>query len=124
VFEDVPERLVRFVRDHLVAETKTNRQLMYLEAAGGVIREYTGKAVFDDSDKFFNAVKVNEAGDFSAHYPLNVLRLADTLFTLRLTPGFGEICKRFSGRDLRSTYFEAAVARRFVDRGADLDFRA
>ena len=125
MFEDVPDRLVRFVRDHLLEESKTNRDLMYLEAAGGVIREYTGKAVFESGvDKFFNATVANEAGDLSAHYPLNVLRLADALFTLRRSPGFSEICRRFMGRDLRSTYFEVSVARRFADNGASLDFRA
>jgi hypothetical protein len=63
--------------------------------------------------------------------------VGETLFFLRSEPGFSEFCRRFQGRDFRSTFFELYAARLF-QRGnfvlhaipetgmkrADFDFRA
>jgi hypothetical protein len=123
VFEDVPARLAIFVRDWV--KPGADRNLMYLEAAGAVIREYTGKSVFEpEPDKFFNAEIVNDAEEYSAHYPMNVIRLAETLFALRKAEGFDHLCRRFAERNLRSTYFEASVARTFSRGGLAPCFRA
>jgi hypothetical protein len=124
VFEEIPERLVNFVRDHLTADSNSDRNLAYLEAAGGVIREYTGKAVFKpEVEGFFNAGPVNPAGDFSFRYPVTVIRLAESIFALRNCPGFQTVCDRFQKREVREVFFEATVARYFVRRGAIPHFR-
>jgi hypothetical protein len=121
MFADVPERLVIFVRDWI---KQSDRNLLYLEAAGGVIREYIEKSVFStDVDKFFSARIVNQQGEYHATYPLNVIRLAETLFIIRRCEGFSCLCDRFKSRDLRSTFFEASVARMFAVAGFSPQFR-
>src|SRR5260370_28685974 len=82
-------------------------------------------------------VKRKPDGSVSYEYTVRILLIGETLFLLRSQPGFSEVCRRFSGRYFRSTFFELAAARMFVRvkfeihakpetgvRGDDFDFRA
>ncbi len=58
-----------------------DRNLLYLEAAGGVIRHYLGLNAFDNgNDPFLAATEVNARGDVWYGFPLRVILIGETLF--------------------------------------------
>jgi hypothetical protein len=124
-FPNVPDKLTVFVREHMLEFQRTgNRDLLYLEAAGGVIRQYLERNVFDkDADPFLGANAVNLAGDLWYGYPLRVILIGETLFLLRSCKGFAEICRRLRTRDFRPAYYEMLAAKAFFRAGFDIDVR-
>jgi hypothetical protein len=125
LFPNVPDKLTIFVRDHMSEYKKTgDRNLLYLEAAGGVIRQYLERNVFDgNNDPFLAATKVNTQGDIWYGFPLRVILVGETLFLLRSCKGFGEICRRLKTRDLRPAYYEMLAAKMFFRAGFEIDVR-
>jgi hypothetical protein len=86
-------------------------------------------------DSFFDLIKVNDNDEYSAQASLRVVRIGEALFLLRNAIGFDDLCRRFSQRDLRSTFYESYAAKLFLIagyqviflpeigvRGADFDF--
>jgi hypothetical protein len=115
-----------FVRDHMNEFKKTgDRNLLYLEAAGGVICQYLNKFVFDEVgiDPFLAATKVNDAADIWYGFPLRIILIGETLFLLRSSKSFSEICRRLKIRDLRSAYYEMLAAKTFYKNGFEIEMR-
>jgi hypothetical protein len=99
-----------------------DRNLLYLEAAGGVIAEYLHKNYFDkNTDPFLGAREVNAQGDIWYGFPLRVILIGETLFLLRNCKGFPEICHRLQTRGLRSAYYEMLAAKIFARAGFDIE---
>jgi hypothetical protein len=65
-----------------------------------------------DSDPFIEFTP-DKTGDLPYSYSIRLLSVGESLFLLRSTSDFGEICRRFKDRDLRSTVFELFAARLF-----------
>jgi hypothetical protein len=125
-FPNVPDKLTVFVRDHMTEYKRTgDRNLLYLEAAGGVIRQYTGIYAFSgETDPYLKAEKINQEGGISYVFPLRVLLMGETLFLLRSCDGFDDMCRRLKEqRDLRSAFYELRVARIFFDAGFNINVR-
>lgn len=122
-FPNVPEKLMIFVRDHMAEYKKTgDRNLLYIEAAGGVIRQYLNKGFFDSEvDPFLGATTVNTQGDLWFGYPLRVILIGETLFLLRSCKGFPEICRRLKTRSLRPAYYEMLATKMFFRAGFEID---
>jgi hypothetical protein len=99
-FRNVPEKLLVFVRDYMSEYKRTgDRNLLYLEAAGGVIRQYLGVSVFTANvNRFFDARVVNDEGNLAFTYPLRVILIGESLFLLRSCKGFSEICMAEAAR--------------------------
>ncbi len=95
LFPDVPDKLRVFVRDHMSEYKRTgSRNLLYLEAAGGVIRQYLERNVFDEgNDPFMAAPLVTAQGEIWYGFPLRVILIGESLFLLRSCKGFSEICR-------------------------------
>jgi hypothetical protein len=124
MWDDVPDRLDGFLEFVVGRWDGIDRNMLYLEAAGGVIRQYIEKNVFDQNvDQFLGKQIVADSDNFHARYPLKVLRIGETLFLLRKCHGFNDLCRRFRQRDLRSTFYEASVARMFLMAGFAPAFR-
>jgi hypothetical protein len=124
-FQNVPDRLTIFVRDHMQEFKKTgDRNFLYLEAAEGVIREYLEINVFDPAaDRFWGAETINPQGDLWYGHPLRVILVGESLFLLRSCKGFSEICRRLKTRNLRSAYYEMLAAKAFYRAGFGIDMR-
>jgi hypothetical protein len=125
-FSDVPDKLTIFVRDHMNEFKRTgDRNLLYLEAAGGVIFQYLNRYVFEEEgvNPFLTATKVNETGDIWYGFPLRIILIGETLFLLRSCKGFSEICRRLKTRDLRPAYYEMLAAKAFFRAGFEIDVR-
>lgn len=114
-----------FVRDHMLEYKKTgDRNLLYLEAAGGVITQYLGLNAFaPDAPPFLGATIVSETGDLWYGYPLRVILIGESVFMLRNCKGFNEICRRPKTRDLRSAYYEMLAAKAFYRAGFEIYVR-
>jgi hypothetical protein len=109
-----------FVRDHMAEYKRTgDRNLLYLEAAGGVIRQFLGIAVFSGrTDPYLDAKEIDKEKNISYVFPLRVLLFGETIFLLRSCDGFAEMCERLKEqRDLRSAFYELRAARMFFDAG-------
>ena len=68
-----------------------------------------------DSDPFIEFTP-DKTGDLPYSYSIGLLSIGESLFLLRSTSDFGEICRRFKDRDLRSTFFELFAAMLFHNR--------
>jgi hypothetical protein len=124
-FSDIPARLSTFVLNHMSEYTPGgDRNILYLQAAGKVIHEYIGFNPFDD-EKVDAYLKSRPAvgGDLLSYVtPIRIILIAENLLMLRKSQGFGEMCRRLSGkRDLRSAYFEIRSMRSFVEDGFEID---
>jgi hypothetical protein len=124
-FPNVPDKLTIFVRDHMMEFQKTgDRQLLYLEAAGGVIAQYLQIPCFaENANPFFGGHRMNAEGVHWFGYPLRVILIGETLFLLRNCTGFDEICYRLKQRDLRASYYEMLAAKIFVRAGFDIGMK-
>jgi hypothetical protein len=104
-----------------------DRNLLYLEAAEGVIRQYLRTSAFDQkrhNGNYLDSRQINTAGEISYVFPVRVLLLGESLFLLRSGDGFDEICQRLmEQRDLRSAFYETRAARRFFDAGFQIHVR-
>jgi len=101
-----------------------NREILYLEAAGGVIHEYLQKNYFEeDADAFLGAREVSAEGNLWYGFQLRVILIGETLFLLRNCKGFPEICHRLKTHDLRSAYYEMLAAKIFFRASFDIYMR-
>src|ERR1700730_16987051 len=84
LFPNVPSRLTVFVRDHMLEYKRTgDRNLLYLEAAEGVIRQYLRTSAFDQkrhNGNYLDSRQINTAGEISYVFPVRVLLLGESLF--------------------------------------------
>jgi hypothetical protein len=134
MFDNVPERLTDYLRG---AAVDFDREHFYYFAAAYLSLFYLGKNFTDEkTSDFLNLRKTIRGGIWWGHSG-RVIIIGETLFLMRSAPGFSEFCRRLSGRDLRSTYFEIYAARMFFEggyevgahpevgvRGEDFDFQA
>jgi hypothetical protein len=135
MFENIPDRLVKAIKD-IPAEDRVF-PMRYLVPAGLVIVEYLRSSPTGlEADKFFD-FKLRPDGSISYEHSVRVLMVGETLFLLRSQPGFPEFCRRFQKSDFRSTFFELVAARAFLRgnfelhakpetgvKGEDFDFKA
>jgi hypothetical protein len=133
-FDNVPDRLTNYLRS---AVADFDKESFYYFAAGTVALFYLRKNMTDpETSDFLNIRRTTRGGLWYGHSG-RVILIGETLFLMRSTPGFPEFCRRMSGRDLRSTYFESYAARMFIEggyqvfarpesgiRGRDFDFEA
>jgi Holliday junction resolvase-like predicted endonuclease len=120
MFKNVPERTVIYVRDHISQYIQgTDRGMMYLAAAGGVINEYLGKNFFDDDVDAFLGRRLTSMDQIWFGYPIRIIQIGETLFLLRSCTGFPEICRRLN-RSLRKAHFEMLAAKWFFQAGFDV----
>jgi hypothetical protein len=126
VFDNVPERLSNYIQQTPLELYNSRRELVYLNAASGVIGEYLHKNFFDPAatDPFLIKRKINEAGDFSFGFPQRVLLIGSTLFEMRRCKGFPEFCRRLQSRNLRATFFEMLAAKQFMRAGFEIHAKA
>jgi hypothetical protein len=121
MFDNIPERLVCAVR--AISSEERVFPLRYVIPAGLVIAEYLRRfATGPSAEKFFD-FKPNADGSTTYEHAVRITMVGETLFLLRSQPGFPEFCRRFEGRDFRSTYFELAAARMFLRGGFELHAR-
>jgi hypothetical protein len=85
-----------------------------------VVIYYLGHKVFDN--RFLERRVVNDLEHLSARWPLRVIEIAEMLFLLRSCQGFSDMCDRLARRDLRATFFEAAMAQMFLVAGFQVSF--
>jgi hypothetical protein len=102
-----------------------DRNLLYVEAAGGVIRQYLKIFVFGEHmDQYLDAKEVNSNRDVWYIFPLRVMLIGETLFLLRSCDGFDLLCQRLrQQRDLRSAFYEARATRQFLEAGFNIHIR-
>jgi len=119
VFEDVPPEISKWVGAWAFgAFTRRARQKVAVAGAFGVIRHYLGQ-------DWLNRLEQNSITPelLSRHGKVSYRRLnftvtiGETLFLLRNSPAFPEICRRLKTRDLRAAYYEMYVTRSFLDYG-------
>lgn len=131
MFEDVPDKLNRWVLD-APANLRTPR-MFSTTAALAVLKFYLG-TMFWDSDSPLLSLKA-KPGEWSPENETRQVQIAAAVFILRNEPGFPEVCRRLSTRDIQPAFFEAKSAEMFQSlgfsilarpetqsRGADFDF--
>ncbi len=134
MFDNVPERLTEYLRGAVV---DFDRESFYYFAAAFVSLFYLGKDFTNPKTSDFLNIRRSIRGGIWWGHSGRVIIIGETLFLMRSAPGFSEFCRRLSGRDVRSTYFEIYVARMFIEggyevcarpevgvRGEDYDFQA
>src|SRR5882757_5272122 len=114
MFNNVPDRLTDQLR---TAAVDFDREHFYWFAAAYLALFYLGKNFTDANTSDFLNLRKTTGGGIWWGYASRVLIIGETLFLLRSSPGFAEFCRRLSGRDLRSTYFELYAARMFFEGG-------
>ena len=115
---DVPKHLT----DHIRSTPEGLRGVphRYTFAASLVVVCYLGRNPTGYSADGFYEFNPNKDGTLSPWHASRVLMVGETLFLLRSQPGFSEFCRRFKGRDFRSTLFELIAARAFLRGGFQL----
>lgn len=117
MFENVPDRLLAALRE--IPESLKGEP-RYVYAATSVIAEYLQlMPIGADANRFFDFTEMPGGGAGYEH-SVRLLTVGETLFLLRSCSGFSEFCRRFRGRDMRSTFFELFAARSFFHSGFDL----
>src|ERR1700730_7749301 len=133
MFENVPETLIDFVKG-IPAEERIG-SMRYALPAGMVIVQYLRRnPTGAPADDFFDP---NLDGSVSYEHTVRLMMVGETLFLLRSHPAFSEFCRRFHGRNFRSTFYELLSARMFLRgkfeiharpesgiKGDDFDFKA
>jgi hypothetical protein len=101
------------------------KEITYFAAASAVIREYLESSVLDsDIPDFWGARTINDEGGLWYGYTLRVTLVGESLFLLRNTKGFKEICSRLKARNnLRSAYYEMLAAKTLFRNGFDIEMR-
>jgi hypothetical protein len=120
MFENVPERLTNYLRG---AVADFDKESFYYFAAAFVALFYLQKDLTrPETSDFLNIRRTSRGGIWFGHSG-RVILIGETLFLMRSVPGFAEFCRRMSGRDLRSTYYEAYAARMFFEGGYEVRAR-
>jgi hypothetical protein len=118
MFENVPERLTEYIRKTPLHIYDSRRELVYLNAASGVIAEYLHKNFFTPSDdQFIGQRKIANTETYWFGYPMRITLIGETLFSMRSSLGFSEFCRRLKGRDLRATFYELWPAKMLLRAG-------
>jgi hypothetical protein len=119
-FTNIPEDLTRYTLYRL-RESDAARKHPHLAAADALIRYYVDINVFEPSRaKQLKQESIDELVKFN--FPIRVLKIASTLFDLRMHPAFAEFCRRLKERpDLRSAYFEMYATDQFRRAGFIID---
>jgi hypothetical protein len=121
MFDNVPQQLTDYLRD---ASNDFDRESFYYFAAAYISVFYLRKNFTDENTSdFLNIRKTIRGGIWWGHSG-RVIIIGETLFLMRSEPGFAEFCRRLSGRDLRSTYFEIYAARMFFENGYEVGARS
>lgn len=121
MFPNTPEEVeVRLRRMPIEA---VHPRLRYLAAAGFLTQHYLGtNLALDRGDPFLRADRLMIDGK-NWELPARVTQIAQILFDLRHDPGFPEICRRLSSRDLQSAFAEASAAAMFKQHGFAIEAR-
>lgn len=124
IFENVPDWLTGKVKS---LREITDRETLYYAAAGWTIAWYLRKDIQSPSvDRFFDPPGEKPLGRNDSLWHAHVNRailVAETLFLLRSSPGFGEQRKRMAERSIRSAYFEMLAAKQFFKAGFEISAR-
>src|SRR5260370_32948508 len=120
MFDNVPEQLTDYLRD---AAVDFDRESFYYFAAAYVSLFYLKKNFTDEKTSEFLNIRTTIRGGVWWGHSGRVIIIGETLFLMRSAPGFAEFCRRLSGRDLRSTYFEIYAARMFFEGGYEVGAR-
>ena len=120
MFDNVPEHLTAYLQD---AAADFDRESFYYFVAAYVSLFYLRKNFTDGKTSEFLNVRPTPRGSVWWGHTGRVVIIGETLFLMRSAPGFSEFCRRLSGRDLRSTYFEIYAARMFFEGGYDVGAR-
>lgn len=117
MFQNVPKRLT----DYLInAACDFDRESFYWFAAVSVGLFYLGRNLTQpETGDFLNFQRTSRGGVWYG-YVGRVVLIGETLFLMRSSPGFLELCRRMRGRDLRSTYYEMYAARMFLEGGYEV----
>lgn len=105
MLEDVPLALTNLLRAMLA--TGDFDKAEHYAAATAVIAHYVGPQITIDL--------VTPAND------LLICNIAQHLFAMRNVGGFSEFCRRMRTRNIKSSFFELASAKLFLDRGYCID---
>lgn len=121
MFTNVPEKLERFVRaipSRFPTEVGTDAKYLYAAMYAAV--EYINlKPTLSVNQEFLGY----DPGPTSTPKAKNmVMMLGSSLFMLRSTKAFPEICRRLQ-IDIRSAFYEMLAARSFFEAGFDIDMR-
>jgi hypothetical protein len=120
MFDNVPQQLTEYLRDE---SNDFDRESFYYFVAAYISVVYLRKNFTDEkTSDFLNIRKTIRGGVWMGHSG-RVIMIGETLFLMRSTPGFAEFCRRLSGRDLRSSYFEIYAARMFFENGYEVGAR-
>lgn len=121
-FRNVPERLEGAVRDF--GPQQESAEMRYLVAAVSTIAEYLGRNLSGTPENRpkgeFLAYNTDDNPTINFRHPVRLIMIAEALFMLRSCHGFSEICRRMKNRDLRSSYYEALAALRFISAGYEV----
>ena len=120
MFDNVPVHLTDYLRK---ASADFDRESFYYFAAAYVSLFYLKKNFTDARTSDFLNVRTTVRGGIWWGHSGRVIIIGETLFLMRSAPGFAEFCRRLSGRDLRSTYFEIYAARMFFEGGYEVGAR-
>jgi hypothetical protein len=117
MFENVPTRLTDYLRN---AACDFDRESFYYFAAAYIGLFYLGKNFTKPEASDFLDLRGTSRGGIWYGYVGRVVLIGETLFLMRLSPGFSEFCRRMRGRELRSTYYEMYAARMFLEGGYEV----
>ncbi|HEX9904297.1 MAG TPA: hypothetical protein VGA77_04965 [Propylenella sp.] len=95
----------------------------YVLAAGFVAHEYLGKILLGPGGPQFLDYRTLADGSAWYGHSARLILVGSTIFVLRSSSGFSELCRRLKGRDFRSTFFELLAARLFLRGGFDIKAR-
>lgn len=118
MFDGIPVRLADYLRK---AASDFDRESFYYFSAAYLGLFYLGKNFMQPETSEFLVIKRNSRGGIWYGHVGRVVLIGETLFLMRLSPGFSEFCRRMRGRDLRSTYFEMYAARMFFEGGYEVE---
>ncbi|HWK96040.1 MAG TPA: hypothetical protein VNR39_11505 [Pseudolabrys sp.] len=119
-FENIPSRLTQYLRG---AAVDFDREAFYYFAAAFLGVFYLRKNLLTGETCDFLEPRKNTRGNIWYGHTGRIVLIGETLFMMRSSPGFAELCRRLGGRDFRSTYFEMYAARIFLEAGYQIRAR-
>ncbi len=120
-FKNVPNWLFEKVRALRNNANLSNREEIYLTAAGWTIAQFLHIDISKESSTgFFQNRTIDDSGRLWHGTVNRAILVAGSLFLLRSTPGFEEFCRRMKERDIRASFFELLAAKQFFKQGFQL----
>lgn len=89
----------------------------YVAAAHLLVTFYVGRAVLNNDNDPFLRFRPQVRGGTNWEYSARVVQMATILFDIRHEPGFEEICRRMSSRNLEQAHSELSSAALFWSHG-------